>query len=126
MRTLGSSNKLNHFFGATEPVVQLTCIRAQRFCCELRGKLRIRECGILGHEADLINANSRARVRAEVLLQTFCQGACFRPRFHERAHEIRKFFALYLWGEANARDAGCGEQVGEAALGASGFERLTI
>ena len=121
--SLGGGDQLQQLLRIAEP---LFGFGAQSLSRELGGHGNLAGGGIGGDELDFIDANGGTLVIAEGFLNLFGEVLGLGAAHGKGADQAGKVVERNLVGEQDAGEPGCGQQLCEAALGLSGFERDAV
>jgi len=120
---MGSGNQLQKLLRIVQPVPEFGAERLGRKLC---GNRKLAGSGIGGDELDFIDADGGILVVAERLLNLLGEVLRFRPAHGKSLGQASKVFDGDLIREQDAREPGGVQQLREAALGLSGFERDAV
>jgi hypothetical protein len=120
---LGGGNQLQKLLRIIQPVLEF---RAERLRGELRGHGKFAGGGIGSHELDFIDADRGILFVAEGLLNLLGEVLRFRTAHGKGLGQARKVLERDFVGEQDAGEPGSVQQLCEAALGLSGFERDAV
>ena len=122
-RSLGGSDQLQKFLRVVEPMLEF---RAEGLGGELGGHGIFARGGIGGDELDFIDADGGILVIAERFLDLFGEVLRFGATHGKGPDQAREIVNRDFVRKQDAGEAGGPQQLREAALGLSGFERNAI